>query len=111
MEIAEKRFKRVDLIAVNGRVDANTAVLLQDSLKSHLEVGRFRLVLDLSEVSYISSAGLKVLLQTLKEARRFNRGDLRLVGLQPRIKETFNLTGLTPLFKIYEQAIDAVGSY
>ncbi len=111
MQLTHKQLSRVDLVAVNGRVDANTAPQLQDVLRSIFEAKRFRLVLDLNEMSYMSSAGLKVLLAALKEARRWNRGDLRLSSLQPQVQDTLNLVGLLQLFKVYPNTVEAVGSF
>ena len=111
MQLTHKQLSRVDLVAVNGRVDANTAPQLQDVLRSIFEAKRFRLVLDLNEMSYMSSAGLKVLLAALKEARRWNRGDLRLASLQPQVQDTLNLVGLLQLFKVYPNTVEAVGSF
>jgi len=111
MQITHKQLSRVDLVAVNGRVDASTAPQLQDALRSIFDARRFRLVLDLSEMSYMSSAGLKVLLAALKEAKRWNRGDLRLAALQPQVQDTLNLVGLLQLFKVYPDTVEAVGSF
>jgi anti-anti-sigma factor len=111
MQVTHKQLSRVDLVAVNGRVDANTAPQLQDALRSTFDERRFRVVLDLSEMSYMSSAGLKVLLAALKEAKRWNRGDLRLAALQPQVHDTLNLVGLLQLFKIYPNTVEAVGSF
>ncbi|MBM3135104.1 MAG: STAS domain-containing protein [Chloroflexi bacterium] len=111
MQITHKQLSRVDLVAVNGRVDASTAPQLQDVLRSIFDERRFRVVLDLSEMSYMSSAGLKVLLAALKEAKRWNRGDLRLATLQPQVQDTLNLVGLLQLFRIYPNTVEAVGSF
>ncbi len=111
MQITHKQLSRVDLVAVHGRVDANTAPQLQDTLRSIFDERRFRVVLDLSEMSYMSSAGLKVLLAALKEAKRWNRGDLRLAALQPQVHDTLNLVGLLQLFRIYPSTVEAVGSF
>ncbi len=111
MQITHKQLSRVDLVAVNGRVDASTAPQLQDTLRSIFDERRFRVVLDLSEMSYMSSAGLKVLLGALKEAKRWNRGDLRLAALQTQVHDTLNLVGLLQLFRIYTNTVEAVGSF
>jgi len=111
MQITHKQLSRVDLVAVDGRVDASTAPQLQDTLRSIFDERRFRVVLDLSEMSYMSSAGLKVLLGALKEAKRWNRGDLRLAALQTQVHDTLNLVGLLQLFRIYTNTVEAVGSF
>jgi anti-anti-sigma factor len=112
VEIKTKRLERVDIVTVTGRVDHQTAPDLEKTLRSIIDEGRHRLVVDLSDVSYISSAGLKALQATAKAARGgLAGGDLRLVGLKPNIKEIFDTIGFTQLFKLYDSPVDAVGSY
>ncbi|OQY23665.1 MAG: hypothetical protein B6I34_04420 [Anaerolineaceae bacterium 4572_32.1] len=79
MEVSHKELKRVDLLAVSGRVDSSTAPELEATLRGIIDSGRFRIVLDVADLEYTSSAGLRVLVSTLKNCKRYNRGDLRLV--------------------------------
>ena len=112
MEIKSKQLKRVDIIEIHGRVDSNSAAQLEEALKAITAEKRFRIVVDMQNLEYISSRGLRALITALKEARRWNRGDVRLCCIPPRIKnDVFDLTGLTPLFKIYHSSVEAVGSF
>jgi len=111
MDIETKQLKRVDLLRVSGRIDGSTAPALGEALSKIMDADRHRIVVDLSEVSYISSAGLRVLISALKNCKRWNRGDLRLANLQPAIAEVFEMAGLTPLFRIYPDVAEAVGSF
>lgn len=82
MDITTRRWERVDMVKVIGRVDHQTAPELEKALRSILDEGRHNIVVDMSEISYISSAGLKVLQAMAKAARSGVRpGDVRLVGL------------------------------
>ena len=111
MEITTKELKRVDVVTVSGRVDSATAPDLEKVLRAIVNEGRFRICLDLEGLEYISSGGIKVLISILKTCKRWNRGDLRLASMSPRIAEVFDLAGLTPLFSIYSDAVEAVGSF
>jgi len=111
MEIAHKEFKRVDLVSVSGRVDSRTAPELEASLRAINDAGRFRIVMDLTNLEYISSAGLRALVTTLKNCRRYNRGDVRLASLPERISEVLEIAGLDALFKVYPDTAEAVGSF
>jgi len=111
MEITAKQLKRVDVVTVSGRIDSSTAPDLDEVLGSIVDVGRFRICMDLENLEYLSSAGIKALISTLKTCKRWNRGDLRLANMPPRIVEVFDLAGLTPLFKIYPSLAEAVGSF
>jgi anti-sigma B factor antagonist len=67
-------------------------------------------VADFSEVDYTSSAGLRVLLGTLKDARSAG-GDLRLAGLRPEVLNVLELAGFTNILKVFETVEDAVESF
>jgi anti-anti-sigma factor len=111
MEIIEKEMKRVYLITLKGRLDAETSPQLDAVLDSAMERGNFRFLLDLGELAFISSRGLKSLLRVRKEVRKYNRGDVRLLKVPDNIREALNLTGLLPLFTVYDSAMDAVGDF
>ncbi len=109
--IIAKQYKRVDLIEVLGRIDSSTAPQLEEALEKIIREGRYRIVVDLSETDFMSSAGFRALLSALKQVRRFNRGDVRLASLPDRIKKAFDLAGFLELFKVYDTSVDAVGSF
>ena len=111
MEITTQQLKRVDVVKVSGRVDSSTAPDLEEALKSIVDAGRFRICMDLKDLDYMSSAGIKVLISILKTCKRWNRGDLRLANMSPYIADVFDLAGLTPLIKIYSSLVEAVGSF
>jgi len=112
MECSIKRLERVDLVRVSRRVDHQTAPNLEKALRAIVDDGRHNIIVDLGDVSYISSAGLKVLQATAKSVRGgLTPGDVRLLSLKPHLKEVFDTIGFTSLFKIYDDAVDAVGSF
>lgn len=111
MEIIHKTLKRVDLVTVNGRVDSSTAPDLEAAFRAINDAGRFRIALDMTDLDYISSAGLRVLVSVLKNCRRYNRGDLHLANMPKPITEVLELAGLDALFKTYPDAVEAVGSF
>ena len=111
MEITAQQLKRVDVVTVSGRIDSSTAPELDEVLTSIINADRFRICMDLKDLEYLSSAGIKVLISTLKTCKRWNRGDLRLANIPPYISEVFDLAGLIPLFKIYPNLVEAVGSF
>ncbi|MBM3127480.1 MAG: STAS domain-containing protein [Chloroflexi bacterium] len=111
LKISLKEYKRVDLLAVDGRIDSSTAPQLDKALQKIIDAGRFRIVVDLSDAAFMSSAGLRALLSALKQVRRFNRGDLRLAGVSPKVKKAFELAGLLVVFQVFDNSVDAVGSF
>ena len=110
-KVTTKQYKRVDLVEVDGRIDSSTAPQLDDALQKIVHAGRYHIVVDLSDTDFMSSAGLRALLSALKQVRRFNRGDVRLSGMPDKIKRAFDLAGLLEVFKVYDNSVDAVGSF
>lgn len=116
MEITKRRFNRVDLLELKGRLDAASSPEFRDALESLFAEGRYRIVLDMSQLEYLSSPGLRVLIEGRKRARDLKLtdlegGDIRIAAMPQRIKEVFDLTGFTALFEIYPNVLDAVGSF
>jgi anti-sigma B factor antagonist len=111
MEIAEREFKRCAVIEVSGRIDSATAPDLAEVLHELTEEGQYNLVLDMGDVDFISSAGLRVLIDTQKTAKRLNRGKLVLADVPEPIYEAFDLAGFVPLFDFYDEQVEAVGSF
>lgn len=111
LKVTTKEYKRVDLIQVVGRIDSSTAPQLEKALQKNIDEGRYRIVVEMSGVEFMSSAGLRALLSAVKQVRRFNRGDLRLAGVHPKVKKAFDLAGLNQLFEFFDNDVDAVGSF
>lgn len=109
--IERSELKRCDLFKIHGRVDSSKAPLVETALKEATDLGRFRFVLDLGDVEFVSSAFLRVLISNLKTVHRFNRGDIYLAAMPPRVKDVFDLAGLLPLFKTYDTVAEAVGAW
>lgn len=110
MNINVESLKRVELVTVNGRIDSSNAADFEGSLKQLTGNGRSNLVLNLTGVTYMSSAGLRTLVSTLKECKR-GGGDVRLAAPSERVAEVLSLAGLDSLFKVYEDNTVAVGSF
>lgn len=111
-QVNSKQLKRVDLVEVKGRIDASTAPQFEAAMQRIVKEGRYRIVVDLSDTEYMSSAAFRVLISVLKQVRRgTRRGDVRLAGISPKLMGTFKLAGFDSLFKFYESGVEAVGSF
>lgn len=111
MEVTATQFKRCDLVKATGRVDSDTAPQLEEAFNAINEAGRFKIALDMSDVEFISSAGLRVLIQTQKTCKRWNRGQVVLARVPDRIYEVLDMVGIVPLFQFFDDATAAVGSF
>ena len=111
MEITTKEFKSCDLVVLSGRVDSSTAPQLTEALEGITNGGRFKVVLDMSGLEYMSSAGFRALLSSQRVCKRYNRGEIVLATVPERVKEALELAGFTELFKTFDDAIEAVGNF
>lgn len=111
MEVSTREMKRVTVVDVSGRVDHETAPKLETTLDELIDAGSYNIVVDLKDVEYMSSRGLRALLAARKAARRWGRGDVVLANPQEYIRETLDLVGFTQLFDIYDDLVEAVGSF
>lgn len=87
------------LVEIKGEIDAYTAPQLKSELVPIAEQKGIQLTLDLSNVSYIDSTGLGVLVGTLKLTRK-NEGNMSLIGLNDRVSRLFKITGLNEIMDI-----------
>ncbi len=97
MEIIESRNNGILIIKVNGRLDSNTYNHLSQKMDSLSR--ETKIVFDLSDLDYISSAGLRVVLMQAKKAKKMN-GDFRLCNMKSFIKEIFDITGFSKILNI-----------
>jgi anti-sigma B factor antagonist len=112
MDVTIREFKNVDLVEVTGRVDSSTAPKLDQVLKGLVDKGRSRIVLDLKDVDYLSSAGLRAMISCLREVQKpIFGGDLRIAQPSQRVMEVLELAGLDAVLKIYDDQVGAVGSF
>jgi len=110
-EVKQQELENCDLLILNGRVDGNTAPTFELAIRKAQDKGHFKLVLNMAAVSYMSSAGLRILISSSREARKHRGGDVRLAAVSERIAEVLDLAGLTPLFQIYDTESEAIASF
>ncbi len=111
MEITATQLKRCDLVKAVGRIDSHTAPQAAEAFHAITDAGRFRIVFDMAEVDYVSSAGLRVLIDVQKTCKKWNRGELVLSGVNPQVYSAMDMVGFVPLFKIMANTTEAVGSF
>lgn len=110
MEISTKPFKHCVLVTAKGRIDSSTAPRFAEVLEETTGSGRFKIVVDMAGVEFMSSAGFRALLTSQRVCKRYNRGEIVLAAVTDRVREALELAGFTDLFKLYNDPIEAVGS-
>lgn len=101
----------VVILPLSGRVDAVTSPRISAQVHEHIAAGARYMLIDLSEVNFLSSSGLRALLLIRKDLMT-EGGELRLCALQTQVHEVFVLTGFTQVFAIHatqEEALAAFG--
>lgn len=111
MEITTKEFKHCRMLSVKGRVDSATAPQFSQALESVTDGGIFKLVVDMANLEYMSSAGFRALLTSQRNCKRYNRGEVVLAAVPERIREALELAGFTELFKTFDDPLEAVGNF
>lgn len=110
MEITTLEENGIMAVMVQGSIDALTSGRVTDTFNQLLADGHNQLIFDLSQVDYISSAGLRVMLGTVKEARA-KGGDLRLAGVQSAVNKVLQMSGFSNIIKIYSDRAAAISSF
>lgn len=111
MEIAVRENGVVAVVSIKGEIDSKTAPGAQEQLLPYVE-RHGRMVMELSELTFMSSAGLRMMLLLYRQATA-KTGKLALVGLSERIKDTMQATGFLAFFVVcnsVEEATKAVQS-
>lgn len=111
LKVTREELKRSDVVTLVGRIDSGNASQLDAFLKTHLvDHGHYHIVLDMSGVSYISSAGLRAMVALQREATK-HRGGVVLAAPSERVEEVLKLAGLSKLFTAFPDTTQAVGSF
>jgi anti-sigma B factor antagonist len=111
MEITTTQYKRCDVVKSVGRIDSYTAPDLEEVLSTLTNDGKYKIVLDMEQVDFMSSKGWWVLIQTQKACKRYNRGELVLAGVQDRIRDSLELVGMANYFQIFDDLVGAVANF
>jgi stage II sporulation protein AA (anti-sigma F factor antagonist) len=111
MDISEENVGNVLVATIKGRLDSATSSTFAERLET-LTASRKKLILDLSGVDFVTSAGLRAVLTIVKKMK-FSGGALALCGVQPQVREILDITGLAPMMDIYPsraEGLQALGA-
>ena len=100
----------ISILSLTGSLDTNTSKGAEDEMNKLIEDGRTKLLIDLSNLDYISSSGLRILLSTSKKLKPL-RGEMRICGLNETVNEVFEISGFTMIFKIFKTIEEAKASF
>jgi anti-sigma B factor antagonist len=108
--IVARENAEVSVLRVEGYVDTTTANELEKELQDLLRKNRYKIVMDLSDVDYISSAGWGIFISEIREIREHG-GDLKLAGMVGDVFEVFELLEFQNILESFRKVDDAVKSF
>ena len=107
LSIADDHQGDAVVVSLSGQLDTLTAKSFETHLASHISRGETRIIVDLGEVSYVSSYGLRVFLLTAKQLRSDRRA-FTLCRMTPEVARIFKISGFDKILTIYDTLGDAV---
>ena len=112
LQLSDRAIGDVVVVDISGRITLGDGgdAMLKEKVRSLLQQGRKKLVLNLAEVSYIDSAGLGELVQAYAAAGK-NGGALRLLNTTKRIRDLLSITKLLTVFQVFDSEAEAVASF
>lgn len=109
MQIEVNHIEGKAVVTIRGDLDALTTPEATQYLESLVEAGNVNLIVDLGQVNYMSSAGLRMILVTLKKSRE-KGGDLRLAAPNPGVEKILEITGFDNIIRYFPDVQSAIGS-
>jgi anti-sigma B factor antagonist len=109
MNVTVKKEGEVSIITVEGSIDSKTAPELQQTVLD-VTAEANDVVIDLSNVSFVSSAGLRVLLMVYRQIKAKN-GKVILAGVSEEIKDVMSMTGFITFFELTETQTEALAKF
>ena len=110
MQVQESKKGTVLVVAPRGRLDASTAGEFQRRLSASIDGGETRILLDFSDLTNISSAGLRTLIAAAKRLQGGN-GQFAICGLRENVASAFKRSGFEEIIKIFPDESAALASY
>ena len=110
LEIKEREYGDVAIISLKGFLNADTSPQFEDSLQQLMTNNLFKIIVDFSELEYISSAGVGCFIGNIKRVRN-NSGDILFLNMPPKTKRVFQLLDFQDFFKSYSDQSEALASY
>jgi stage II sporulation protein AA (anti-sigma F factor antagonist) len=109
MDIKNEKVGDFVVVRIDGRIDTTNYTEFEKIIAEVIDGGEKNLVLDCKNLNYISSSGLRVFLITQKRLIGAG-GKLHLCTMQPSIKEIFDISGFSTIFKIYDSEAEALSN-
>ena len=107
IDISEDRRTDAVVLALSGKLDATTAKTFEDKILAEIDSGDRRFVIDLSQLEYVSSSGLRFLLLAAKRLHSTD-GKIVLCSLKEHVRQVFDLAGFSSILSLYGSRDEAL---
>jgi anti-sigma B factor antagonist len=105
-EISQAEKDNVTVLYLKGFLDAHTAPQFEKALQQLIKNDKVKIIVNMDQLDYISSAGLGVIMGFIEEIREKN-GDIKMSNLSTKVYRVFDLLGFPALYEIYENEDEA----
>ena len=100
----------IAIISAKGFIDTTTAPELEKKLEEQLALNKYKIIVDLENIDYVSSAGWGVFVSEIREIRE-NNGDLILVNMSPDVYDVYELMEFSSILKSFDSLDDAIAYF
>lgn len=109
-EVSKSKTGVVSILHIKGYLDAHTAQGLENAIQGLVDESNYNIVVNFSDLNYISSAGLGVFMGFIEDIRE-SGGDIKLTNMKPKIYRVFDLLGFPTLFDIMDDEDMAIDKF
>ena len=109
-EVIREDRDNVSILRLKGFLDAHTAPQFEKAIQDLLGEDKFRIIVSMADLNYISSAGLGVFMGFIEEIRE-KSGDIKLSNMSDKVYKVFDLLGFPALYQIFKEESEAEAKY
>ena len=109
-EVLREDKSEISILRIKGFLDAHTAPKFEQAIQDLVNESRNYIIVSMTELNYISSAGLGVFMGFIEEIRE-KGGDIKLCCMSPKVFKVFDLLGFPALYEIYDKDEEAIKKF
>ena len=109
-EVTREDRSDISILRLRGFLDAHTAPNFEQAIQELIEENRYNIIVSMSNLNYISSAGLGVFMGFIEEIRE-KEGDIKLTNMTDKVFKVFDLLGFPALYQIFKEEMEAEKEY
>ncbi len=109
LEIKTKKVGKHTLVQLDGRLDITHSDEVEAKLLDDVQAGQGDIIINLQNISYISSSGIRIFVGMVRELEKQNR-KLKLCNITPNVKKVFDVVELLDLFEVFDTEQEALAT-